>query len=91
MRIQVTVPSMLTHAVGDTRHVWVDASTLSELIRNLQSQFPLLRPLVWDDQLQLRKHIMIFLNDQSVAWLDEPNPTLKESDTLSIVQAVSGG
>ena len=69
----------------------MEASTLSELIRNLQSQFPLLRPLVWDDQLQLRKHIMIFLNDQSVAWLDEPNPTLKESDTLSIVQAVSGG
>jgi molybdopterin converting factor small subunit len=82
---------MLIHAVGDARHVWVDASTLSELIRNLQNQFPLLRPLVWDDQLQLRKHIMIFLNDQSLHWLDDPDPALKEGDTLSIVQAVSGG
>ncbi len=91
MRIQVTVPSMLAHAVGDTRHVWVDASTLAELIRNVQTQFPLLRPLVWDEQFQLRKHIMIFLNDQSIAWLNEPDPQLKEHDTLSLVQAVSGG
>lgn len=91
MRIQVTVPSMLAHAVGDARHVYVEAATLAELIGKLQTQFPLLRPLVWDDQLQLRKHIMIFLNDQSIAWLDKPNPTLKETDSLSIVQAVSGG
>ncbi len=91
MRIKVTVPSMLTHAVGDTRHVWVDAATLSELIANLQTQFPLLRPLVWDEQLNVRKHIMIFLNDQSLAWLPAGEVTLAARDEVQIVQAVSGG
>jgi len=82
---------MLTHAVGDTRHVWIEAGTLSELMGKLQTQFPLLRPLVWDDQLKVRKHVMIFLNDQSLAWLPEGEIVLKEHDELSIVQAVSGG
>ena len=91
MRIEVTVPGMLAHATGGSRHVYVDATRLSELIRNLQTGYPLLTPLVWDDALQLRKHIMIFLNDQSLAWLTDSDPVLKAGDTLSIVQAVSGG
>ncbi len=82
---------MLQHATGGPRHVWVEADTLPGLIEAVQKQFPLLTPLVWDEQMLLRKHIMIFLNDQSLAWVPADQTALKEGDQLNIVQAVSGG
>jgi sulfur-carrier protein len=91
MKIEVTVPSMLKHCTGDTRHVWLEASRLDELLETLKRQYPLLIPHVWDDHGGVRKHIMIFYNEQSIGWLDSLAIDLKEGDRLQIVQAVSGG
>ena len=91
MRIEVTVPAMLKHCTGENRHVWVDATRLDELIETVKQQYPLLGPHVWDADGNVRKHIMVFYNEQSIAWLGSLAIELKEGDRVQIVQAVSGG
>jgi sulfur carrier protein ThiS len=46
---------------------------------------------VWDEHGQVRKHIMVFYNEQSIGWLPSLDVELKDGDRLQIVQAVSGG
>ena len=91
MQIRVTVPSMLQHCTGGSRHVWIEATTLAGLLSSLRQQYPLLTPHVWDEQGNSRKHVMIFLNEQSIAWLESPDRPLAQGDALQIVPAVSGG
>ena len=91
MQIRVTVPSMLQHCTGGNRHVTVEATTLPELLSAVQREFPLVTPHVWDEQGNRRKHVMIFLNEQSIDWLPSRDVQLKAGDELQIVQAVSGG
>jgi molybdopterin synthase sulfur carrier subunit len=40
---------------------------------------------------ELRKHVLIFYNDQSLAWLDRLDIPLQAGDRIMVFQAVSGG
>jgi molybdopterin converting factor small subunit len=89
--ISITVPGLLRHTIGERDRVEIDASTLDELIGKLKQQCPLLVPLVWDEQGQIRRHVLIFLNDTATKYLPRTDFPLHEGDRLAIVQAVSGG
>ena len=41
--------------------------------------------------MRIRKHVLIYYNDQSILWLDSLDVSLKTGDRLQIIQAVSGG
>ena len=89
--IRVTIPGMLQHTFGGHTSTTIDAVTLTELIATLQQRHPLLVPLVWHEDGSLRQHVLIFLNDTSTRWLERPDMPLRDGDTVSIVQAISGG
>jgi molybdopterin converting factor small subunit len=65
--------------------------TLDQALRALQEKFPLLRAHVWDDAGRLRPHVLIFLNDQGLRWMQSLDVPLKHGDRIHIVQAISGG
>jgi sulfur-carrier protein len=91
MTIPVTIPALLQDCVGGRREVSVDADRLDRAVDAVRESFPLLRPHVWDDAGQIRKHVLIFYNDTPLRWVDRPDAPLREGDRLAIVQAISGG
>ena len=70
----------------------VEATTLTGALHALRETFPNLRTHVWDETGAVRQHIMIYLNDESITWIDGPESReLRTGDELFIIQAVSGG
>ena len=91
MPLEVTIPSMLRDcAMGQTRFT-ITAETLDEGLRRLVETYPLLRVHLYDEAERLRKHVLIFFNGESVAWLDRLDVPVRVGDRLTILQAVSGG
>jgi molybdopterin converting factor small subunit len=91
MFIEVILPGLLADSVGGQRRFLLEADTLGEAMRKLSSNFPNLRAHLYADAGQIRKHVLIYYNDQSIAWLQSLDVPLKEGDRLSVIQAVSGG
>ncbi|MBC8105144.1 MAG: MoaD/ThiS family protein [Anaerolineae bacterium] len=92
MTIPVTVPGLLADSVGGQRRIVVEAATLAIALRALQERYSNLRAHVWDENGAIRQHILIYLNDESVTWIDDHESRgLRDSDALFIIQAVSGG
>lgn len=91
MKLSVTVPTLLQDCVGGRRDFVIEADRLDQAIERIRSDFPLLRPHVWDDAGKLRQHVLIFYNDTAIRWLERTDVPLVERDRLSIVQAISGG
>ena len=92
MRIEVTIPSMLRDCAGGRTRFDIDGgATLEEALHVLRERYPLLRAHVWTDAGQLRRHVLIFHNDEGVKWMQSLDVPLKEGDRIQIVQAVSGG
>ncbi len=91
VRVVVHVPSLLLGATGGRSEVEVEAATLEGSIDALLARHPQLEVHLFENGRELRPHVNLFLNDANVRWLDDCRRPLSAGDTLTILQAVSGG
>jgi sulfur-carrier protein len=91
MEIAVSVPGLLRDCIGGRSNITLSAVTLDEALRRLREEYPLLRVHLYDEQEQLRQHVLIFFNADNTAWLERLDVPLKPGDQITVLQAVSGG
>jgi molybdopterin synthase sulfur carrier subunit len=89
--IEVTVPALLADCTGGRTRVRLQAATLAEAIRRLPEAYPLLRVHLYEESGRLRRHVLLFYNDENTAWLPTLDLPLHPGDCLHVLQAVSGG
>src|SRR5205814_1725165 len=80
MHISVTVPSLLRDCTGDQRDFTLEAGTVAEALREMLGRYPLLRFHLYDDAEKLRPHLLIYYNDQNIAWLESLDVPLSAGD-----------
>lgn len=85
--MKVLIPGPLRSYTGG-REVEATGATLADLLADLDRQYPGLRFRMVDEQDRIRPHMRCFVNGELVADMTRP---LRLSDTLQIVQALSGG
>jgi molybdopterin synthase sulfur carrier subunit len=68
--------------------VEANGATFAELLADLDRQYPGLRFRVIDEQDKMRAHMRFFVNGEQVFDMARP---LRTSDSVQIVQALSGG
>ena len=71
--------------------VQCSADTLKTALEEAFQQQPSLRGYVLDDQGSVRKHITIFVNDQTIADRNQLSDPLQPDDSVYVIQALSGG
>lgn len=91
MRVPISIPGLLRDCTGGRATVEVEGATIAQAIASLLRDHPLLRVHLFDEQSQLRKHVLIFHNDESTRRLPSLDVPLAPEDRLTIIQAVSGG
>ena len=85
--MKVLIPSAL-HSY--TRQAWVQAegATVGAVLDDLERQYPGIRFRMIDEQDRMRAHMRFFVDGTATFDLARP---LRPSDSLQIVQALSGG
>jgi molybdopterin converting factor small subunit len=91
MQIEVTIPGLLADCAGGRRRFPLEATTLAGALERLLAEHPRLRPHLYDEEMKLRRHVLLFLNDDNLATIADRNVPLKAGDRLLVLQAVSGG
>ena len=91
MTIEVTIPALLAECTGGQRRFPLEAETLAGALRRLLEEHPRLRPHLYDEAMRLRKHLLLFYNDDNLAAVVDRNAPLRPGDRLLVLQAVSGG
>ena len=86
--MDVRIPTPLRSYTGEQSQVAAEGATVAEVLDDLDRQFPGLRFRVVDEQVRLRKHMKVFLDDESVRDLSTPVPPGTE---VTLMQALSGG
>ncbi len=85
--MKVLIPSSLL-SYTQAREVDADGATLTELLADLDRQFPGLRFRVIDEQDRMRGHMRFFVNGEQVFDLTH---ALRPTDAVLLLQALSGG
>jgi len=86
--VKVRIPSPLRSYTQQQTVVDADGATLAELLFDLDRRYPGLRFRMVDEQGRVRKHMKIFVNEESVRDLDT---RIDERDEITVMQALSGG
>ena len=85
--MKVLIPSAL-RSYTESSYAEAGGVTLAELLLDLDRQYTGIRFRMIDEQDNVRRHIRIFINGEQV---DDLKQSLRASDDVAIVQALSGG
>ena len=85
--MKVLIPSPL-RSYTNAKEVEANGATLAELLADLDHQYPGLRFRVIDEQDRMRGHMRFFVNGEQAF---DMMCSLRPTDAVQIVQALSGG
>lgn len=91
MSVSVRIPTPLRKLTGGSDEVAIEATTIGELIDNLEAAHAGLKERLCDDAGEIRRFVNVYVNDEDVRFLDGRNTALKDGDEVSIVPAIAGG
>ena len=87
----VHLPAALSgHAKGQ-RHLQVAGATVGTVLAALGQAHPGVGQRVLDDRGDLRRHVNVFVNGESIRYLDGAETPVDDADEVWILPAVSGG
>ena len=93
MAISIVLPHALTpYARGsDTLHVAERCATVGEALAAVASRWPAVTDRILTEQGDVRRHVNVFVGEESIRHLQGLDSALADGDTITIVPAVSGG
>jgi molybdopterin converting factor small subunit len=93
MAISVVLPQALTLYARGSGTLSVDAScaTVAQALARVAAQWPAVTDRVLTEQGELRRHVNVFVGEESIRFLDGLATPVADGATITIVPAVSGG
>ena len=61
------------------------------MIDNLETNFSGFKERLCDENVQIRRFINFYLNDEDIRFKDNQETTVNDGDQISIVPAIAGG
>jgi molybdopterin synthase sulfur carrier subunit len=71
--------------------VQVTGATITEIVENLEKQYPGLKERLCDERGELRRFVNIYLNDEDIRFAQGKQTPVKDGDEISIIPAIAGG
>jgi molybdopterin converting factor small subunit len=91
MKIKVRVPLSLHTLTENKSEFECQGDTLEVLFDNLNSQYPGIREILWDEKGRINNSFNLFVNGRIVRLLKNEKIPLKDGDEILIIQLVAGG
>lgn len=90
-QVRVWLPRALREYSKGRDTVELTGGNLAVVIGRLNARYPGLGYRILDDQGRLRRYVLVFVNDDSVAHLEPEAVRLRDGDTVHILPSVAGG
>ena len=91
MPVTVLVPTPLRKYTGEQETVHSSSGTITQLVADLEKQYPGIGARITDDRGELRKFVNIYVNEEDIRFLEGKDTLVSDGDTVSIVPAIAGG
>lgn len=91
MSCRVRIPTPLRRVTGNAAELDITATTVEELIRRVDREYPGFAAKVLDENGRLRRFINIYVNQEDVRFADGLATPLKDGDEVAIIPAIAGG
>lgn len=91
MPVLVRIPTPLRSLTKGSAEVEASASSVGDLVDQLEGRFPGIRERLIDGGGDFRRFINVYVNQEDIRFLQGKATALKEGDEVSFVPALAGG
>ncbi len=91
MGVMVRIPTPLRRMTGGADKVELEVADLSQMIEQLESDYPGFKERLLDEEGELRYFVNIYVNGEDIRFDAGLKTSIKSGDEVSIVPAVAGG
>ncbi len=88
---KIRIPTPLRKLTNGEELVEVSAPTVGSAIVELQSRFPGIKERLMDDNVEVRRFVNVYVNEEDIRFLQNQQTPLKDGDEISIIPAIAGG
>lgn len=85
------IPTPLRPYAAGQSEVYLHGATVNDVMQNLVSQYPALKPHLFNGENSLRPFVNLFLGEDNIQDLDGMETALKENDRLMLIPSIAGG
>jgi molybdopterin synthase sulfur carrier subunit len=89
--VRVLLPNAFQKHTNGTREIQSNAGNLPELITEIETSFPALRPHLRDEQGQVRRFINFYVNEEDIRFLGNEKYAFKDGDEVLVIPSIAGG
>lgn len=89
--VKVRIPTPLRKITNDQEEVEANGGNISEIIADLEANYPGLKERICEDDGSLRRFVNLYLNDEDIRFKENMETALNDGDELSIIPAIAGG
>ena len=87
----VRFPALMKFYVDNQSEFSAHGSNIAELLEDVLSHYPALKPHLFDSKGGLRRHFNIFVNGVHLRELDGMSTKLNEDDKIILMASAAGG
>ncbi len=91
MSCKVKIPTPLRRHTEGASLVQVDGAHVREALDSLQSRYPSIGDRLFDGQGQVKSHLIVFVNNDDIRFLNGLDTPLRDGDTVVLLPAIAGG
>ena len=91
MAVIVRIPTPLQRLTNGQGEVQCQGGSVTELLGNLEQQYPGIKERICDEKGQLRRFVNVFVNEEDIRFLQGDQTAVKDGDEVSIIPAIAGG
>lgn len=85
------IPTPLRTYTGGKSEVTVSGANVTEALTDLTSQYPAIKPHLFNDGGDLRPFVNLFVGEKNIRDLQGVETPIKEGDKLMLIPSIAGG
>jgi molybdopterin converting factor small subunit len=85
------IPTPLRAYTSGQSEVSVNGSNISEALADLTTQYPPIKPHLFNDAGELRPFVNLFVGENNIKDLQGVNTPIKDGDKLVLIPSIAGG
>lgn len=89
--ITIEIPYPLRAYVEGQAEVHLTGTSVGQLLHELTQQYPGITPHLFNESGQLRKFILVYLNDEDIRYKGGLEAEVYTDSTVKIIPALAGG
>ena len=91
MPVKILLPNAFQKHTNGERELQSQAAHLPQLIEDIETTYPALKPHLRGEDGQVRRFINFYVNDEDIRFLGNDTYTFQDGDEVLVIPSIAGG